>query len=349
MNLNIAIEGKKNLLKAFSEELDVLEIKPNIVAGDINWVTTITHIIVHHDYGFHNHSGNNKIYSLPEQWNEALEAIKEEMKPKIPEYVKVEPGYFVEKEMEGKILKTSEPFPSHLAHCNKYTWKSVWELNSQYFSPSTKEAWEEQENKPKLSVGDFYMFYRELRYIWKIDNKGYYFKDEINNMDGVNNIKRVDKEGIYKKVSDEKALELLKEYYAKEGIVMGAKMKNLSDNCVGVIKDFKLRKYVDLFKHSDVTIGESQLAYQLDGRTWYTADSNWKVVEESKLFGYDVEIDGNLIKVGCQTYTKNTVELLLDIANGYSDKTVSWYSKILDNTANVTSGQLKELLKLFND
>ena len=68
-----------------------------------------------------------------------------------------------------------------------------------------------------------------------------------------------------------------------------------------------------------------------------------------KLFGYDVKIDGNLIKVGCQTYTKNTVELLLDIANGYSDKTVSWYSKILDNTADVTSKQLEEILKLFND
>ena len=350
--MNYYIKGTKNLIKAFTEELIELGYKhdwDNIYSeGDFISVCTQdkTYIIDNNN----NNINHIITHALPEQWNEALEAIKK-IKPKIPEYVQVISVNVNDQFTIGKIYKIDLDNSSEERYrVEKDDSENVNGWSSGNFIPSTKEAWEEQKNKPKLSIGDFYIYNDDLRYIWKIDDKCYYFKDEINNGNSCNYIEDVDSHKMYSKVSDEKALELLKKHYAKKGIVVGAWMRNLVDNCKAEIIDFKLRKNVELFDHKEVVIGESQLAYQLDGGYWYTADSNWEVVEKvQKLFGYDVKIEGDEIKVGCQTYTKNTVELLLDIANGYSDKTVSWYSKILDNTADVTSKQLEEILKLFND
>jgi len=44
---------------------------------------------------------------------------------KIPRYVKVKPGYFVEEDQVGLIYDTNKPFPNYLTHCKDYNWEEV--------------------------------------------------------------------------------------------------------------------------------------------------------------------------------------------------------------------------------
>lgn len=72
---------------------------------------------------------------------------EEALKPisSIPEYVEVKAHFFVEKEEIGKIYKTSDPFPTHLKECSKFTWEKVFkDGNGKYFPASTKEAYDSQ-------------------------------------------------------------------------------------------------------------------------------------------------------------------------------------------------------------
>lgn len=85
----------------------------------------------------------------------------------IPEYVECISSYFIEKDMVGKIFKTSDGFPVHLKECQNLTWEKVWGAwKNNKFGPSTKEAYEAQ-NKPNVmekempKKGEFWIYKRK--------------------------------------------------------------------------------------------------------------------------------------------------------------------------------------------
>lgn len=123
-------------------------------------------------------SSNNSIYSssnnifnvddnTPQLWwtsssnyNRPLKTISDigiTIEDSIPEYVEVLEGYFTETEQIGKIYKTSEPFPNHLEYCSNktiYNWNNVLKKHPQKFEPSTKKAYDLQQNSNTIEVGD---------------------------------------------------------------------------------------------------------------------------------------------------------------------------------------------------
>lgn len=85
---SLSVTGSKSLLKAFSEELEIIGYKKEKTSGDFNWIKNPSHLLTNFDraedcFGFHNHSGGipDKInLTLPSDWSRALELAAEEVK-----------------------------------------------------------------------------------------------------------------------------------------------------------------------------------------------------------------------------------------------------------------------------
>lgn len=99
----------------------------------------------------------------------------------IPEYVEVLGGF--DSTQTGKIFKTSDKFPSHLAEWNYGNWKETLRLHGEYFKSSTKEAYdaqfvkydkEQSLKKEDLVKGEFYFFGKDS---WEYDYIEYYSHD----------------------------------------------------------------------------------------------------------------------------------------------------------------------------
>lgn len=110
----------------------------------------------------------------PEHWYIKVEDI--------PEYVEVLGGF--DSTQTGKIFKTSDKFPSHLAGWNYGNWKETLRLHGKYFKSSTKEAYdaqfvkydkEQSLKKEDLVKGEFYFFGKDS---WEYDYIEYYSHDD---------------------------------------------------------------------------------------------------------------------------------------------------------------------------
>jgi hypothetical protein len=80
--IKTAVKGSLSLLKAFAEELETLGYKAHNSSELYN---KTAHLLIYEDnkYAYSYYDGINRTaYNLPEEWNEALEIVKESFKPK---------------------------------------------------------------------------------------------------------------------------------------------------------------------------------------------------------------------------------------------------------------------------
>ena len=124
---------------------------------------------------------------------ESIETPKEV----IPKYVELLEGF--DSTCTSKIFDTNQPIPQMSGWSNQWTWESIFKNDTQrsYFKPSTKEAFDAQNNPiEKWSVGSYVVFLKDylqnngrkkgdISKITKIRKDTIEFEDNIgNNIDG---------------------------------------------------------------------------------------------------------------------------------------------------------------------
>jgi hypothetical protein len=151
------VQGNESLLKAFEEETKKIGW---VFRNKINWVQGANTSIIYEgnatdSCNWANHTGSCKVYTLPNDWDKALELAKEVIE-EIPEYVELLEEYCGYK--KGDIAKViGEEVNGYIVNVpNRVSFSgyspNVWYGKGQ-FKPSTKEAYEAQQVKT-LVIGD---------------------------------------------------------------------------------------------------------------------------------------------------------------------------------------------------
>lgn len=160
--------------------------------------------------------------------------------------------------------------------------------------------------------------------------------------------KEFDEWEISEKITDEKELKSLISLYSKEGIKEGVWMEANGEPAGSQIRAFALTKNVELFKHPQVKIGSSALAWQNQNGLWYTADSNFTPVKEIKIGGHTVKKEGEFVKVGCQKYNRDAIVLIRNILfpNGKNNEEQTFYSSAHGGNITLSFDELNRILAL---
>jgi hypothetical protein len=313
---------------------------------------------------------DNRVYLiLPQDWNKALQLASEE-KEVIPEYVQLVKDWSCNGEYMGEVFKLStldnlskfqnapskEDFRSNIQH---------W-INQGYFQPSTKEAYEAQQNAPKFKEGDFISGGYDLGYIKSVKNGEYSIIWETGGSIEISeeSIALMAKDTVYKKVSDEEALKMLKEHYAKQGIVEGSRVSCRKWNGTScTVIGFKLKKDTRSGQYSfgEHYFSNSQLAILYDngyGSAYISPDvEGFRVLpKEVYVAGYQANVSKalgteKLIKIGCQRYTQDSLITIRDlIIHGIQDggRTSARFSLSGVGTIHVTVDELNAAIKLLD-
>jgi hypothetical protein len=349
----LGIKGSFSLLKAFSEELENIgykaHSKSNIDTARRYGIMQINQYGGNGIYGYWSNLDhmdcNPTILFLPQDWNKALQ-LASETEEIIPEYVEcivdsAKNDCGTSNIEKGRIVKVSKEYapsskdrfytvsPGDLKIIAKnYPWKDDNSLAGtgyyyfKDFKPSTREAYEAQLNAPKYKVGDFAIANdkSELWYVTAIENKDYKLWVERDNKYVYYSISVLDEANYISKATDEQTLNFLKEHYAKQGIVEGARVTWGNQVSIHSITRFSLVKKEILQGIWDN--GNSQLCIitDYDCKITPTTDGFKVLPKEVKVAGYEVEKLSNtidrvplIIKIGCQHYTKDSLITIRDI------------------------------------
>lgn len=374
------VEGEPELLEAFENKLKSIgyrvynRFSDSTKAIYVNGWKSAVDLKQYEGTTFANQDSNGsfKILLLPRDWNEAIELAKE-IEKEIPEYVKLLKGWSVDDEFLGEIFELSTL--DNLKKFREGGTKESFRMNitnwliSKCFEASTKEAFEKQETdrKNKFKVGDFCTFEGKLFYIESIDK---YFNYSIQ-VPGSNSSYKIGELSSFQKnskiyndsivISDEEALAMLIEYYAKQGVVEEVKISGGGSSSHG-ITGFELVKNQTESKKNckSVDYGKSQLAIFVGSGEYYMTPTmkNFKI-EPKELFvsGYRVEIVNmpwmatfptKLAKIGCEYATKESLVLIRDMIKANTDYS---YKLLHSKHGNIIldAEELNEVIKLLEN
>lgn len=381
----LAILGQVSLKEAFIKELSELGYQAHPRSIGFSYPDYPVQVNQYGGNGIYgvwsniNHSGYSPIIlTLPQDWNKALQ-LASEVEEQVPEYAEctlsnpIGPESFT----KGKIYKVEGVHPKYpdmylIEKDNLGSNTNGWYKKN--FIPSTKEKFEAQQNAPKYKAGQFLEYDGALFFItdskknedsrmeyfyntqignsiYHIGEKRSFFSAPPGGIDGsttIHNSARI--------VPDYEALKLLKEYYAKQGVVEGARITVKGSYSQPIIRGFGLVKNTNWIQNwPGLGHGNSQLAILIGEYYKYyvtpTIDGFRVLPKEVKVAGYSViYANGSEVKIGCKYFTKDSLITIRDlIIHGHNGAhTFAHFNLSGVGNIKVTVDELNAAIELFD-
>lgn len=236
-------------------------------------------------------------------------------------------------------------------------YQNDWQVHGSVHNPKfiLPQQWDEAlkyilaEDDNKFKSGDFVICIDSSKHILRVEG----FDKEKNSYDifvETDNLKKqkYSKSGLerdYRLATDEEMKEyLMKRYEEKTGLKKGV-LYSFGRGIMVEVKDFALTKNIQLWNHPQMNViqGNSDLSFCNDAGSWYTADSNYTVVS-TMIAGYIPEVKDGILHVGCQTFTKNSLEVIVEMMK---DESITFYSSVASKEVTISKKQIEGLILLF--